>query len=252
MASTQPFYPLLPGSEVLTPAGRGTVLLASPPPSASTLDSDAVTVDLNGGSRQFPRHSVRPVTLHVDEANGVAYRIMTPETAAEASKVTALSFHRGEPLTKALGVTREGMQRFVDMYVPRMAREGYTVMAQDLQTGQVLGAFLNEDFCNADPPEAEAFVDKAEGDWVRAGSDAVWLCACGYWIAMKWWPSCMFFGRHRAALGRVVHAFCCCRCVCWMTSWQVASAGNYWRAGGGSYGKARHRSRYNREGSKVH
>lgn len=164
MAATDPFYPLPAGAEVLTPAGKGVVALA---PDSDSNVAD-VTVELNGAvKKNFPRHAVRPITLQVDEANGVVYKIMTPETAADASKVTALSFHRGEPLTKALGVTLEGMQRFVDMYVPRMAREGYTVMAQDLQTGEVLGAFLNEDFCNADPPEAEAFIENAEGDWVR-------------------------------------------------------------------------------------
>jgi hypothetical protein len=46
-----------------------------------------------------------------------------------------------------------------------MAAEGCTVMAEDADTGAVIGAFMNEDFCNSDPPGLAAMCEGADGDF---------------------------------------------------------------------------------------
>ena len=104
--------------------------------------------------------------LENDEANGVCYRIMTPEDAAAVTTVMANAFYEGEPVTATGGgATLRDMTDFCQMYVPRMAAEGNTVLAVDVQTNEVLGAFLNEDFANVDPPECDGFLRQADGIW---------------------------------------------------------------------------------------
>ena len=138
--------------------------------------------------------------LERDDANGVCYRIMTPQDAAAVTAVMANAFFEGEPVTAiGGGATLSDMMAFCQMYVPRMADEGnvrcpaprplacdasncphascltatakiethrsQTVLAVDVQSHEVLGAFLNEDFANTDPPEFESFLAQADGIW---------------------------------------------------------------------------------------
>ena len=104
--------------------------------------------------------------LERDDVNRVVYRIMKPDDAASTLASVSQAFHEGEPLTAANGSTLKDMRAFCQMYIPRMAEEGNTVIAVDKDTGDILGAFLNEDFCNPDPPGFEAFIKSADGDWV--------------------------------------------------------------------------------------
>ena len=44
-------------------------------------------------------------------------------------------------------------------------QDGTAVVAFDLHTDEILGAFLNEDFQNTDPTGLEAFLENADGQW---------------------------------------------------------------------------------------
>jgi len=103
--------------------------------------------------------------LEVDDASNVEYRTMADADVAAVLPVIARAFHEGEPVTGVGKSTLEDWTRFSQMYLPRMAAEGNTIIAVDTGTQAVLGAFLNEDYCNTDPPEFDAFAGAAEGDW---------------------------------------------------------------------------------------
>lgn len=104
--------------------------------------------------------------LETDGATGVVYRIMTREDAVAATEAVAQAFFAGEPVvTRGGGATLRDMRAFCAMWVPRMAEEGNTVLAIDGETGSILGAFLNEDFSNVDPPGYDAFMESCDGVW---------------------------------------------------------------------------------------
>ena len=109
--------------------------------------------------------SVAPTILETDTCNGVLYRIMSPSDAKAVVHVVAGAFFEGDPVINGGGGTLRDMTSFCEMYVPRMAVEGHTVLAVDTSTGDIIGAFLNEDFCNTDPPEFEAFLAQPDGIW---------------------------------------------------------------------------------------
>merc|ERR1712113_138938 len=55
---------------------------------------------------------------------------------------------------------------FCEMFVPRMAVEGNTVVAVDTETQAVFGGFLNEDYSNEVPPGMDHFMSTSDGDWL--------------------------------------------------------------------------------------
>lgn len=109
--------------------------------------------------------SAATTALGTDAAARVIYRIMTPADVDAVLPVLARAFFEGEPVAQACGCTLRDHLTFCAMFVPRMAAEGNTVVAVDMDSGAVLGCFLNEDFCNPDPPGLDAFVAQADGTW---------------------------------------------------------------------------------------
>jgi GNAT superfamily N-acetyltransferase len=91
---------------------------------------------------------------------------MVPADVEAAIASVARAFHEGEPTLSVCDSTLKDVVRFCRMYVPRMAAEGNTVVAVDTVSGAILGAFLNEDYCNEDPPECENFLNNATGNWL--------------------------------------------------------------------------------------
>ena len=106
------------------------------------------------------------IVLERDDLNGVVYRTLLPADADAAIPAVAQAFAEGEPTTGAAGATLKDMLAFCKMYVPRMAAEGNTVIAEDMNDGQILGAFLNEDYNSPTPPGFDAFLSKSEGNWM--------------------------------------------------------------------------------------
>ena len=92
------------------------------------------------------------------------WQCQVPDIPA-AIEAVALAFYEGEPVMLASGGTLRDWQRFAEMYVPRMAAEGHTVLAVEKASGQIIGAFLNEDFNNPDPQDFEHFLESSDGDW---------------------------------------------------------------------------------------
>ena len=102
--------------------------------------------------------------LETDTANGVVYRTMLPRDVKAVHPVVARAFFDGEPIMRSAGASEKDLLEFCDMYLPRMAAEGNTILAVDTTTQEILGAFLNEDFCNPDPPNFEDFLSQADGN----------------------------------------------------------------------------------------
>ena len=158
-------YAVTEGARVLTPHGPG-VIAKLDAKGRTEVHLDWCLADGKNARAYLAVELVRPVVLEVDPENNVIYKIVEPKDAAEVIDVTATAFDKGEPLTKQCGSTQRDMKNFVSMYVPRMAKEGYTVAAIDSKTGEVLGAFLNEDFNNPDPAGIGAFLDNSDGVWM--------------------------------------------------------------------------------------
>ena len=85
-----------------------------------------------------------PIILGTDTANDVLYRTMVPSDVDSVVPVVAKAFHEGEPVSGALGATLADFLTFCRMFVPRMAKEGNTILAISTASNEVLGAFLNE------------------------------------------------------------------------------------------------------------
>jgi len=133
---------------------------------ASTADWCVLSEEVERRARETrARRAPPPMTLATDAAARVAYRIMTPADVDSVLPVLARAFFEGEPVTGACGCTQRDHSAFCAMFVPRMAAEGNTVVAVDMDSGAVLGGFLCEDFNNDDPPEMGAFVARADGKW---------------------------------------------------------------------------------------
>ena len=112
----------------------------------------------------LPATATAATTLFVDREHDVGYRIMHLSDVESTLEAVVDSFAEGEPLTANLGVTRRDWRNF-KMWIFRMAKEGTAVVAFDLHTDEILGAFLNEDFQNTDPTGLEAFLENADGQW---------------------------------------------------------------------------------------
>jgi GNAT superfamily N-acetyltransferase len=91
-----------------------------------------------------------PHLLEKDEINGVIYRIMMLEDVERVIPVVARAFCEEDSPT---GNFIQDWQNFTLPYAMRMAVEGNSVLAVDEAYGTILGAFLNEDYCNSVLPE---------------------------------------------------------------------------------------------------
>ena len=103
--------------------------------------------------------------LEEDHRHRVTYRIMSVLDVPRVVLTLVEAFFQSERITAVCGCTRADQIRFMEMYIPRMAVEGSSVVAVDSDSGELLGAFVNEDFANEDPPGMSDFPATAEGDW---------------------------------------------------------------------------------------
>ena len=69
---------------------------------------------------------------------------MVPSDVDSVLPIVAKAFHAGEPVSGAGGATLADFLSFCRMFVPRMAKEGNTILAISTTSNEVLGAFLNE------------------------------------------------------------------------------------------------------------
>ena len=76
--------------------------------------------------------------LETDEENLVLYRTMGVEDVPAVLDAVAGAFHEGEPVSAASrpACTLQDWRSFTEMFLPRMAAEGLTVVAFDKTTGK--------------------------------------------------------------------------------------------------------------------
>jgi len=103
--------------------------------------------------------------LENDEEAHVVYRVVRPADTSSIIEAMAAAYFAGEPVTRAGGATLKDHKAFLEMFVPRMAKEGNSVAAFDTTTGCVLGAFLNEDFSNPAPSAFNGFLKSSDGEF---------------------------------------------------------------------------------------
>lgn len=71
--------------------------------------------------------------------------------AADVVHLLARTFSAGEPPAIAMGLTPADLERFVGLLCQRAAADGLTIVARSLETKQIAGVLLTDDF--AVPPD---------------------------------------------------------------------------------------------------
>lgn len=113
-----------------------------------------------------PPADVGQTVLEEDSEHRVVYRIMRPPDVSATLHVLANAFFEGEPVTGCCGCSLRDQIAFCELFVPRMSLEGNTVIAVDMDSNEVLGGFLCEDYCNPDPPGLETVISESDGNFV--------------------------------------------------------------------------------------
>jgi ribosomal protein S18 acetylase RimI-like enzyme len=75
-------------------------------------------------------------------------------TARDAERMVALlseAFTQREPLAQAVGIARPEFESFVRLLCPKAAREGLTIVARHLKSGNLAGVLLTEDSASPAP-----------------------------------------------------------------------------------------------------
>jgi len=96
--------------------------------------------------------------------DGVTYRVMNAADAEQAARVLAVSFMRHEPLFTASSVSIDESLQFVNIFMPRMSRNGLSIVAVDDKTNEIVGVCINEDF--HDTTEEATAVAALPAKWV--------------------------------------------------------------------------------------
>lgn len=89
----------------------------------------------------------------LNKTDGVRYELFDLSNLDEMALMTAEAFARYEPVTSALGITLEDFAEFVRLLGPKASQEELTVIARDQDTGQIIGAMINDDFAGEPPQE---------------------------------------------------------------------------------------------------
>jgi len=76
----------------------------------------------------------------------VTYGVFRASDAAVVVDLLARVFSAAEPPAVAMGITQAEMKRFVTLLCPAAAADGLTVIARVLETDQIVGVLLTDDF----------------------------------------------------------------------------------------------------------
>jgi ribosomal protein S18 acetylase RimI-like enzyme len=85
----------------------------------------------------------------------INYSVYTATDADEMARLLAVAFAHRDPPSVAVGLTPAEFELFVNLYCPRAAAEGHTIVARSAETGEMAGALLTEDSSGAAPEGME-------------------------------------------------------------------------------------------------
>ena len=108
----------------------------------------------------------------IKKDKGITYEIFQEKDLEETATLISEIFTRGEPVTKALGMTAKEFYSFADLYCKKAVKDGLSMIAKDKD--KVVGFIISEDFDSAQPEGIEnidikgiplmALVDEIEKD----------------------------------------------------------------------------------------
>lgn len=80
------------------------------------------------------------------ETDGLTYAILDAKDLTQVADTVARGFTDGsEPTALALGLAPEDFKPLVEALLPKVLREGLSIVARDTQTGEIAGVQLNEE-----------------------------------------------------------------------------------------------------------
>ncbi len=85
------------------------------------------------------------------EEMGVRYALCQSGDIEEMAELLAVCFGRHEPMAIASGYTHRELVDFVKLFGPMAVAQQLTPVARDVASGEMVGAFLTEDFCSPAP-----------------------------------------------------------------------------------------------------
>jgi ribosomal protein S18 acetylase RimI-like enzyme len=100
----------------------------------------------------------------LNEMEGVRYELLTKDALNETAVMTAEAFACYDPVMTSLGIPSSDFAEFVRLLGPR-AEEELTVIATDLESGQIIGAMITDDFAINPPAEIKQLGEKFEPVW---------------------------------------------------------------------------------------
>jgi hypothetical protein len=100
----------------------------------------------------------------LNEMEGVRYALLTKDTLNETAVMTAEAFACYDPVITSLGIPSSDFAEFVRLLGPREEEE-LTVIATDLESGQIIGAMITDDFAINPPAKIKQLGEKFEPLW---------------------------------------------------------------------------------------
>ena len=81
------------------------------------------------------------------------YTVARPSDSNDIIRLLAEVFSQSEPPAVAMGLSFGDMKQFLELIVPRVIRDGLTVISRSTNAGKLAGALLSDDF--ASPPDLD-------------------------------------------------------------------------------------------------
>lgn len=96
----------------------------------------------------------------IREAQGVRYELFTMQAIDETAFTVAEAFSHYEPITIALDISSNEWMEFIKFLGLKAQKDELTIVARDLETEQVIGAMIADDFASELPLGKERLSDK--------------------------------------------------------------------------------------------
>lgn len=86
------------------------------------------------------------------EKYGIIYEPLQEKYLEQAIECLVETFSKGEPMTKALGITPAEFRHLAGIFAEKAVKDGLSTVAMDRATGRIVGVCVSEDLMS-EPPE---------------------------------------------------------------------------------------------------
>lgn len=94
--------------------------------------------------------------------SGIEYALCRPSDTGEVGRLLAESFTTHDPPAVAVGLTAPEFEAFIRLWLAGAGVDGLTIVARDVETGQLAGALLTDDAAAPPPQGLDGLSEKFE------------------------------------------------------------------------------------------